>query len=110
MSDFTAAVARVSEGFCPIHGVGLRPVSDEWFGSFCMRHAIVVAPLASEVGQCGMCPGGRVWWTDRVDITTHESEKPEQTVWLRSAPELDDDERRFIYDRGDAGDGGPAPR
>lgn len=100
MSDFPKAVARVSEGFCPLHGVNLRRVSQEWLTAFLERHPTPTAPAsADEVAQCGMCDG-RVWWIDRIDVTNQEQEAPEILTVLRSVPELDADERRFLYHRG----------
>lgn len=115
MSDFSKAVARISEGFCPIHGVQLRKVSEEWLTTFLERQRVLKQPVplppsSVEAAQCGMCDAGRIWWVDHVDITTYDS-GPKLLPMLRCAPVLGADERLFLYDRGDdAGDGGSAPR
>lgn len=87
MSDFTRAIARISEGFCPIHGIGLRRPPAHVLQDLADT---LGADIAERASHCGMCP--RTWWVETVD------ERP----MLRCVPELNPDERRFLYDRGES--------
>lgn len=88
MSDFAGAVARASEGFCPTCGVKLRKPPASVLADL---SDVVRPPALEQVSHCGMCR--RAWWVQTVD----------GRPMLRCTPELESDERRFIYDRGEKG-------